>query len=152
MANNRRIGEKGLFQIKLSEGFVDKIYSDQGKPAIGYGINLTPAQAAEFQGKTITEAQATQMLRDHLKSVEDAINRQVTVDLNQNQFDALCSWVYNVGVGNFSSSTLLKKLNAGDVQGAADEFPRWNQAGGKVLAGLIARRGQERALFLSSQL
>lgn len=122
---------------------------DQGKPAIGYGINLTPAQAAEFADKTITEQQATEMLRDHLRSVEKFINDTVTVNLTQNQFDAICSLVYNIGVGNFKSSTLLRKLNAGDLAGAADEFPKWNQAGGRVLAGLMARRGQERALFLS---
>lgn len=123
---------------------------DQGKPAIGYGINLTEAQAAQYAGRTITEAEATEMLRNHLKSVEDFVNRTVTHPLTQNQFDAVCSLVYNIGVGNFRSSTLLKKLNAGDVTGAADEFAKWNQAGGRVLAGLVARRGQERALFTSA--
>lgn len=122
---------------------------DQGKLAIGYGINLTPAQAAEYEGKTITEEHATQMLKDHMKSVEDFINRVVTVDLNQNQFDALCSFTYNLGVGNLQSSTLLKKLNAGDMSGAAAEFPKWNQAGGKVLPGLTARRMEEKSLFES---
>jgi lysozyme len=122
---------------------------DQGKPAIGYGINLTEAQAAQYAGKTISEAEATQLLKDHLTSVEDFVNRTVTYPLTQNQFDAVCSLVYNIGVGNFRSSTLLKRLNEGNVRAAADEFPRWNQAGGKVLAGLVARRGEERALFLS---
>jgi lysozyme len=122
---------------------------DQGKPAIGYGINLTPAQAAEFANKTITEQQATEMLRDHLRSVEKFINDAVTVNLTQNQFDALCSFTYNLGVGNLKSSTLLRKLNTGDYAGAADEFLRWNQAGGKVLAGLTARRQEEKQLFQS---
>ena len=69
--------------------------------------------------------------------------------VTQNQFDALVSFTYNLGAGNLRSSTLLKKLNAGDYAGAADEFPKWNKAGGKELAGLTRRRNAERDLFLS---
>ena len=68
--------------------------------------------------------------------------------LNQNQFDALVSWTFNLGPGNLRSSTLLKRLNAGDYRGAADEFLKWNKADGKVLPGLTKRREAERALFL----
>ncbi|MCY1305462.1 Lysozyme RrrD [compost metagenome] len=71
------------------------------------------------------------------------------VPLSQGQFDALASFVFNLGSGNLQCSTLLRKLNAKDYAGAADEFPRWNKAGGKVLAGLTRRRAAERALFLS---
>lgn len=147
MANNYRIGEKGLQQIKKSEGFVNKIYMDQGKPAIGYGINLSEAQAAQYKNQTITEEHATEMLKSHLIGVENYVNRAVTVDLTQNQFDALCSFTYNVGTGNLQSSTLLKKLNAGDYAGAAAEFPKWNKSDGRVLAGLTARRLEEQQLF-----
>lgn len=143
------IGNKGLNQIKKSEGFVSKLYMDQGKPAIGYGINLTPTQAEQYKNKTITEDEATDMLRNHLSNVEEFISRAVTVDLTQNQFDALCSFTYNVGVGNLQTSTLLKKLNAGDYAGAAGEFEKWNKSGGKVLPGLIARRLEEKQLFES---
>ena len=69
--------------------------------------------------------------------------------LTQGQFDALVSFTYNLGARSLSTSTLLKKLNAGDYRGAADEFPRWNKAGGQVLAGLTRRREAERSLFLS---
>jgi lysozyme len=72
----------------------------------------------------------------------------VHVPLTQNQFDALVSFVFNLGVGNFRTSTLLKKLNAGDNDGAAQEFGRWIHAGGKALPGLVRRREAERALFL----
>ena len=71
------------------------------------------------------------------------------VKLNQNQFDALVSFTYNLGAGALGSSTLLGKLNRGDFEGAADEFPKWNKAGGKVLNGLVKRRAAERSLFLS---
>lgn len=70
------------------------------------------------------------------------------VPLSQNQFDALVSLVYNIGETAFSNSTLLKKLNAKDYQGAADQFPRWNKGGGQVLKGLVRRRADERDLFL----
>jgi lysozyme len=73
----------------------------------------------------------------------------VKAPINQNQFDALVSFVYNVGAGNFAKSTLLKKLNKADYQGAGDEFLRWNRGGGKVLNGLIRRRDAERSLFLT---
>ncbi len=72
----------------------------------------------------------------------------VTVPLNQNQFDALVSLTYNIGSGAFNNSTLLKKLNKGDYQGAADQFLVWNKAGGKVMKGLVRRREAEQALFL----
>lgn len=72
----------------------------------------------------------------------------VEVPLNQNQFDALASFTYNLGETNLSSSTLLKKLNAKDYTGASNEFLKWNRAGGKVLNGLVRRREAERNLFL----
>ncbi|HWT31557.1 MAG TPA: lysozyme [Propylenella sp.] len=78
---------------------------------------------------------------------EKAVRRNVTVPLNQSQFDALVSFTYNVGEGNLKSSTLLKKVNAGDFEGAAHEFSKWNKGGGKVLAGLVRRRASEALLF-----
>lgn len=81
-----------------------------------------------------------------LKKFEAAVNK-VTVALNQNQFDALVSLTYNIGTGAFASSTLLKKLNAGDYKGAAAQFDVWNKAGGKRMQGLVNRRSTERKLF-----
>ncbi|WP_312069487.1 lysozyme, partial [Acinetobacter sp.] len=77
-----------------------------------------------------------------------SVNNLVKVPLSQNQFDALVSLTYNIGSTAFKNSTLLKKLNAKDYAGAADQFLRWNKGGGKVLKGLVRRREAERALFL----
>ncbi len=101
-------------------------------------------------GTMITESQAVQYLTDDLEKFESAVNRLVTVDLSQNQFDALVSFVYNLGEGNFASSTLLRNVNAQQWQQAADQLLRWNRAGGQVLAGLTRRRTAERSMFLGS--
>ena len=101
------------------------------------------------EGDTITEAQALDLLREDVKWVENAINDHVKVKISQNQFDALSSFIFNVGAGAFSLSTLLRKLNAADYEGAANEFSRWNKANGKELPGLTRRRAAEKALFLA---
>jgi len=100
------------------------------------------------EGMTITEAQAEAFLRDDLAWAENAVNSKVTVGLTQHHFDALVSFVFNIGAGAFASSTLLRKLNAGDYEGAANEFPRWNKQAGKVLGGLVTRRAAEMEYFL----
>lgn len=97
----------------------------------------------------ITESQALELLREDVRWVEKAIDEHVQVKINQNQYDALSAFIFNVGAGAFSLSTLLKKLNAGDYDGAANEFPRWNKAAGKELPGLTRRRAAEKALFLA---
>jgi lysozyme len=76
------------------------------------------------------------------------VNNSVTIPLNQNQFDALVSLAYNIGTGAFSKSTLVKKLNTGDIRGAADQFDVWVNAGGKRMQGLVNRRTKEKTLFL----
>ena len=98
---------------------------------------------------TITQEQAEEMLRDEMAEYEGYVNRLVTVELNQNQFDAMVSWVYNLGGGNLASSTLLKVLNAGDYDGVPAQIMRWNKAGGKVLEGLTRRRQAEADLFVA---
>lgn len=110
---------------------------------IGYGHTL-----GVIPGDVITEKEAEILLAEDLEDAESAVNEYVKVKLNQNQFDALVSFVYNLGAGNFKSSTLLRKLNAGDYLGAANEFKRWNKAGGKVLNGLVRRRAAECNLFI----
>ncbi|MGL4733219.1 MAG: lysozyme, partial [Fusobacteriaceae bacterium] len=87
-------------------------------------------------------------LKKDLLRFEQKVLQLVIVKINKNQFDALVSFCYNCGSGNLQTSTLLRKLNAGDYPGAAEEFPRWNRAGGKVLNGLIKRREAEKELFL----
>ena len=95
----------------------------------------------------ITQEEADQMLLDELVEYEGYVNNLVTVGLNQNQFDAMVSWVYNLGGGNLKASTLLKVLNAGDYEGVPAQMLRWNKAGGKVLEGLTRRRQAEADLW-----
>ena len=111
---------------------------------IGYGHTHTTKQ-----GMKITAGQAESLLRKDITWVEKAVNKLVVVPLTQNQFDALASFVFNVGEGAFSSSTLLRLLNAGDYEGAANQLLRWNKQKGRVLNGLTKRREEERKLFLS---
>ncbi len=89
------------------------------------------------------------MLLAAVLTTEAAVNMLVTVPLNQNQFDALVSFTYNVGEGHLESSTLLKLLNQGDYMGAADQFLRWNKVDGQIILGLVRRRHKEQALFLA---
>jgi lysozyme len=98
-------------------------------------------------GTKYSLAQCDAWLIGDLAQAEDGVNRLVKVPLTQGQFDALVSLVFNIGVGNFGSSTLRKLLNAGDYAGAAAQFDRWNKQAGKVLNGLTRRRAGERAMF-----
>ncbi|MBT1889244.1 lysozyme [Enterobacter roggenkampii] len=142
--------EKGIALIKQFEGCKLTAYQDSvGVWTIGYGwtqpVDGKPIRA----GMTINQETAERLLKTGLVSYESDVSRLVKVGLTQGQFDALVSFTYNLGARSLSTSTLLRKLNAGDYAGAADEFLRWNKAGGKVLNGLTRRREAERALFLS---
>ena len=142
--------DKGIALIKEFEGCKLTAYQDSvGVWTIGYGwtqpVDGKPIRA----GMTIKQETAERLLKTGLVSCENDVSRLVKVGLTQGQFDALVSFTYNLGAQSLSTSTLLRKLNAGDYAGAADEFLRWNKAGGKVLNGLTRRREAERALFLS---
>ena len=140
-----RINEAGLELIKDFEGLRLNAYRDAvGVWTIGYGHTSTA-----YPGQRITTAQATALLRQDVANFEQAVTQAVRVPITENQFAALVSFTYNVGSGALNSSTLLRKLNTGDTFGAANEFLRWNRAGGRVLAGLTRRREAERSLFLS---
>ena len=140
----RQINSIGLRLIKSFEGLRLKAYQDAVRVwTIGYGTTR-----GVKPGMVITEAQAEQLLREDVRNFEQAVNSAVKAPINDNQFSALVSFSYNVGAGALRSSTLLKLLNQGDYLGAANQFPRWNKAGGRVLAGLTRRRNAERALFL----
>lgn len=137
------IGTKGLEMIKHFEGLELNAYQcAAGVWTIGYGHTKDVQQ-----GMVISEDTANEMLVEELNEYESYITGLVTVELNQNQFDAMVSWVYNLGVGNLKASTLLKVLNAGDYAGVPAQIMRWNKAGGKVLEGLTRRRQAEADLF-----
>jgi len=138
-----KTGKKGLQIIKHYEGFRAKAYYCPANVlTIGYGTT-----AGVTKNMVVTEAMAEKLLQADVKKFEDAINAAVKVKINQDQFDALVSFVYNVGAGNFRSSTLLKLLNQGRFDLVDDQFGRWNKGGGRVLAGLTKRRATEATLF-----
>lgn len=144
------ISENGLAFIRAFEGFSPEAYQDSvGIWTIGYGWTHPIDGIPIHDGMMITSNKAERLLRSGIKKYEQDINRYVKVPLTQNQFDALVSFAYNLGSQALNQSTLLKLLNAGNTQGAAEEFLRWNKAGGRILPGLIRRRKAERELFLS---
>ena len=141
-----KISQKGVDLVKSFEGLELKAYKDSvGILTIGHGSTGPHVSV----GMTISREQAESLLKKDLDHFEKGVSDLVKVKLNQNQFDALVSFSFNLGLSNLKSSTLLKKLNASDYQGAADEILRWNRAGGKVLNGLTRRRIAERDLFIS---
>lgn len=138
----------GLDLIKQFEGLRLKAYKCPADVwTIGYGHTSAAGQPAVKSGMSITEAQANKILAADLGQYEDAINNSVKVDLTQNQFDALVSFVYNVGIGAFQKSTLLKKLNANQYDAVPGELMKWTKGGGKELPGLVRRRRAEAALW-----
>jgi lysozyme len=144
--------DAGLALIKALEGLETEAYPDPGNRVtgepwtIGYGHTR-----GVRRGETCSEAQATDWLREDLQAAEGAVRRLVGVPLGQGQFDALASFVFNVGPSAFGNSTLLRLLNAGDAAGAAEQFKRWNRGADGVLPGLVTRRAAERDLFLSQE-
>lgn len=100
------------------------------------------------EGDEITQQEADRLLASDVELFTSGVQRLVSSDISRNQLGALTSFAFNVGLGNLRHSTLLKLVNAEDFAGAADQFLRWNKAGGKVLPGLTRRREAERQLFL----
>lgn len=147
----RDINLNGITLIKHFEGLYLKAYQDSvGVWTIGWGhTGLTHRDGTVKAGRVITEAEAEKLLRHDMDFFEGRVVKYVKVPLNDNEFAALVSWDFNTG--GLVDSTLLRKLNAGDRAGAADELLRWNKAGGKTLAGLTRRRKSERNLFLSKE-
>ena len=148
---DRIMSQKGIEHLKDSEGLRLKAYQDTGDVwTIGYGHTSAAGGLKVYEGLTITNAQAEQLLKDDLtRMTYPVIKRLVKVDLTQGQFDALCSFIYNLGEGQVSTSTLLKLLNAKDYKGAADQFGRWIYDNGKKFDGLVTRRKNEKELFNS---
>ncbi|WP_084139914.1 lysozyme [Flavobacterium filum] len=150
--------QNGIQLLKNHEGLRLRAYDDlqpnltitsasqiKGILTIGYGHTGTDV----YVGQTITEAKAEEFLKADLIRFENNLNAKVLVPITSNIFDALISFSYNVGNGNFNKSTLLKLLNQNNYTDAAEEFLKWTKAGGKVLTGLVHRRNDERELFLN---
>jgi lysozyme len=137
------ISDKGLDLIKSFEGCRLKAYLDSvGVATIGYGHTK-----GVQMGDVCTQAEADDYLKEDCADAEKCVNSAVSVPLTQHEFDALVSFVFNLGCGNFRKSTLLRKLLDSDYDGAAIEFRKWDKAGGQVLAGLTRRRDAEARLF-----
>ena len=138
-----QISQEGLSLIKKFEGCeLEANKCAAGVWTIGYGS--TKGVKSE---DTITQEEADQLLLHEMAEYEGYVNDMVKVDLNQNQFDSLVSWVFNLGPSNLSSSTLLTRINNKDWKDVPNQIKRWNKAGGKTLQGLIRRRDAEALLF-----
>ena len=144
-----KIRDKGIELIKHFEGCELHAYKDiVGVVTIGYGH--TGSDVAE--GQTVTEEEAEEILRKDLTKFEDYVKNYVECELNQEQFDALVAWTFNLGPGNLKSSTLLKRLNENDYDDVPNQIRRWNRAGGEVVSGLVRRRNSEAHLFEHGEL
>ena len=143
-----KISNNGTEFLKRQEGEKLSTYKDtRGIPTIGVGHTGLVDGKPVSMGMTITKEKSSDLLRFDLQWAERAVN-SANVMLTQNQYDALCSLVFNIGATAFNGSTLLRKLKAGDYAGAADQFLAWKRAGNDPDI-LLPRRQRERALFLS---
>lgn len=131
----------GAGAIVAHEGMVRVAYKDP----VGIVTVCAGHTATAKLGQVKTDAECAALLKEDVKEAEAAVKRLVKTPLTQPQFDALVSFTFNVGSGNFAKSTLLKKINKFDCWGAGAEFMRWTRAGGKELPGLVVRRASERA-------
>jgi lysozyme len=148
----------GLELLEQWEGFKLTVYKDSaGLPTIGVGHLLTKSELSSGKitingvpvsyANGLTEQQVTDLLGQDVRPAASAVNSNVKVDLNQNQFDALVSFTFNVGVGAFTGSTLLKVLNQGQYDQVPTQLLRWTRAGGQVVQGLVNRRNNEIKLW-----
>lgn len=143
LVTNMEVSDAFARHIESVEGFKAKAYQDSGGVwTIGFGHVIKEKESGLFTA-ILTREQATSILKADVAIAEAAVNRLVTVPLKQEQFDALVSFVFNIGEGQFARSTLLKKLNAGHCCAVPDEMRRFKYDNGKVVAGLIARRAAE---------
>jgi lysozyme len=141
------ISKEGLSLIKKFEGCELEAYlCPAGVWTIGYGHTKDVKE-----GDKINKEEADYLLQEEMIEYESYINDFVEVPLNQNQFDALCSWVYNLGPTNLKNSTMLKVLNEEKYVDVPQEIKRWNKAGGEVLDGLIKRREAEAKMFVGEE-
>tara|TARA_B100000401_G_C52467606_1_gene559565 strand:- start:151 stop:612 length:462 start_codon:yes stop_codon:yes gene_type:complete len=142
-----QLSKTGIELLKHFEGCELKAYQDSvGVWTIGYGHTK-----GIYEGLEITQSEAEKMLQDELPEYEGYITDKVVPMLQQHEYDALVCWVYNLGPTNLSSSTMLKKLNAGEFKEVPFQMKRWDKAGGQPLLGLTRRRNAEALLFKGEQ-
>ncbi len=144
--NNLCYSKSGLALTEQFEGLRLTAYQDSvGVWTIGYGHTGPDV----YPGLTITQIEAETLLLKDVSTAAGSVNRLVTVPIDQDEFDALVDFVFNLGTAAFAGSTLLRDLNASNLAGAAAQFQNWDHAGGRVLAGLLQRRLAEAKLFQS---
>lgn len=142
----KTLDENGRNLIKSFEGLSLTVYDDAaGLPTIGYGHLLVDGE----NYKRITQDEADILFNRDVARFEVAVNENVKVPITQNMFNGLVSFAYNVGIGAFKDSTLLRVLNGGDYIEAVNQLSRWNKAGGAFVQGLANRREQEQEVFFS---
>lgn len=136
--------------IKQFEGFRPEAYQDSvGVWTIGYGTTIINNQPVK-QGMIITQDQALQLVQQEVNKLWSKIESILKVKINDNQMNALVDFAYNLGFGSLKNSTLMRLVNESKFDEAANQFPRWVYAGGKVLPGLVKRREAEKQLFITS--
>ena len=143
-----QLSAEGLELIKRFEGFRGQQYTDvAGFPTIGYGHRVVPPESFP---RGVSQPQASSLLAADVSAAERAVSSLVKVDLTQGQFDALVDFCFNLGAGRLAKSTLLRCLNSGRYNDAAEQLLLWDLAGGEVNLGLKARREAERRLWKSA--
>lgn len=136
--------------IKRFEGYKPLAYLDTNDvPTIGYGCTLHLNGDKVKIGDVITAEKAEQMLAKNIFDIEESLIKYIKIKLSDNQLSALISLVYNIGIGNFKNSTMLKMINKSKFLDAANEFNRWIWDNGKIIKGLVTRRAHEKEIFLS---
>jgi lysozyme len=144
------VSKEGIAHLKKVESFRNNPYLDTSDvPTIGFGFTYyTNGKRVTMQDSPITLKEGLAMLKVIMKDFENAVNRLVTSNINQNQFDALVSFSYNIGEGAFNESTLLERVNINPNDPSIEEqFKRWKYSGGRISNGLIRRRKQEIYLY-----
>ena len=143
-----KLSQRGIDFIKQFEGYSEKAYPDPATGGAPYTAGYGHTGSDVKPGMTVTQAMADAWFDKDVEKFESGVSALLTAPTTQPQFDAMVSLAYNIGLGNFGKSTLLRKHNAKCYSCAAGQFPAWNRANGKVMNGLTRRRNAERALYM----
>lgn len=143
----RQVNRAGIDLIREFEGCKLEAYPDPGTGGDPWTIGYGATGPGIEPGVVWTQEQAEARLAEDVQRFADAVARALTVDVSDNEFAAMVCLAFNIGAAAFKRSTLLRLVNDGRFEAAAQQFERWNRAGGRVMAGLTRRRKAERALF-----